>query len=82
MPEARIHACDSSAAKMRRCPRCDGLLYLERLSAGLCEDAYAHHSLACLNCGNRLSYTILKNRLARPPYQYRPTRKFPLQIST
>lgn len=42
-----------------RCPRCDGLLYWERLP-------YAHDNWACANCGNRLDGCIIENRAADP----------------
>ena len=42
-----------------RCPRCDGLLYWERIP-------WAHSQAACANCGNRLDAQILANRHAVP----------------
>ena len=57
------------------CPRCGGLLYVERL-------AYAYVNIACAICGNRLDATILQNRLA-DPIQLKPSytkRVFPLAV--
>lgn len=37
------------------CPRCNGLLYIERLP-------YDHTNLACMNCGNRIDDIIKENQ--------------------
>jgi hypothetical protein len=58
------------------CPRCGGLLYLERL-------AFAYTNLACALCGNRLDPTILDNRTLLRPLRTknRESRKFPQRVS-
>jgi len=59
---------------MTPCPRCQGLLYKEVL-------AYAHASLACMNCGNRIDHTIVANRqMAHPPADSAGDRTYPIPI--
>ena len=70
-----MYALGIGGTLVEACPRCEGLLVLERL-------AYAYVNLACVCCGNRLDATILGNR-ANPPKTKPPTsqpRRYPLPI--
>jgi DNA-directed RNA polymerase subunit M/transcription elongation factor TFIIS len=58
---------------MMHCPKCNGLLYVEKL-------AYAHTSLACLNCGNRIDPVILENRRMTPSTDSAFPRLYPIPI--
>lgn len=65
-----------NGTRLADCPRCGGLLYLERL-------AFAHENLACAICGNRVDATILDNRQlsAHPAPGLRAMRQFPRLMS-
>ena len=47
-----------------RCPKCEGLMYLERLS----DFFIVFHAWKCINCGALMDRTILNNQKKSAPF--------------
>ncbi|MBI3802835.1 MAG: hypothetical protein HY282_03645 [Nitrospirae bacterium] len=47
-----------------KCPKCDGLMYLERLS----DFFIVFHAWKCINCGALMDKTIIDNQKKSAPF--------------
>lgn len=61
------------AFPLRTCERCEGLLV---------PDGYSRHAERCVQCGNVVDATILRNRTAHPlPHGHKEPRRYSVPLS-